>query len=146
MSDVADDIYLPATRALSGRETALQFLAVPVALLALPVYLAGGWPLRGYALAVGLWVANRLLQLGTGRFILGLPQTLAVAVAGVTFLTRAWGVMIALLLTVHFAGRDVAVPAAILFAILYTVDLATRGLTYANARRRPIPTAPRTKP
>lgn len=146
MSDATDDIYAPATRELTPRELALQFLAVPVALLALPVYLAGGWPLSGYLLAVVLWLANRLLQLGAGRFILGLPQTLAVGVAGVTFLTRAWGVMIALLLCVHFAGKDVAVPAAILFAILYTVDLATRGVTYANTRRRPLPTAPRMKP
>jgi hypothetical protein len=74
------------------------------------------------------------------RFIIGLPQTIAVAVAGVTFLGRAWGSLIALLLTVHFAGKDVAVSAAILFLILYTADMAARGITYANSRRRPTET------
>jgi hypothetical protein len=49
--------------------------------------------------------------------------------------------MIALLLTVYFAGEEVAVPAAILFTILYTADLATRGLLYAESRRQPLPPA-----
>ena len=46
------------------------------------------------------------------------------------------------MLTVHFAGKDVAVPAAILFAVLYTGDLAARGIFYANSRRMPVERRP----
>ena len=138
MSAIKDDYYTPAPRPpVSPALAALQFLGAPVALAALPIFWAGGYPIDGWWIAVALWVANRAIQWGTLRFIFGLPQTIAVAVVGVGFLTRAWGSMIVLLLTVHFAGKDTAVPAAILFAVLYTADLATRGLLFANSRRRP---------
>jgi hypothetical protein len=62
-----------------------------------------------------------------------------VGAVGIAFLSRAWGVMITLLLTVHVYGKDVGVPAAILFAVLYTADMLTRGLAYAESRRRTVP-------
>ncbi len=138
MSAIKDDYYTPAPRPpVTPALAALQFLAVPIALLALPIFIAGGYPMDGWYLGVGLWVVNRAIQWSALKFIIGLPQTIAVAVAGIAFLTRAWGSMIVLLLTVHFAGKDTAVPAAILFTVLYTADLATRGLLYAQSRRRP---------
>jgi hypothetical protein len=138
MSALKDDYYTPAPRPpVTPALAMLQFLAVPLALAALPIFIAGGYPMNGWWIAVALWVANRSIQWASLKFIIGLPQTIAVAVAGVGFLTRAWGSMIVLLLTVHFAGKDTAVPAAILFAVLYTADLATRGLLFAQSRRRP---------
>jgi hypothetical protein len=138
---MVDDYYTPAAKpAITPALALAQLLAVPLALAALPVFLLGSWPLQGWWIASLLWVGNRSLQWTTNRFIIGLPQTIAVGVAGVSFLTRAWGSMIVLLLTVHFSGKDVAVPAAILFLVLYTADLATRGLLYANSRRRPTET------
>jgi hypothetical protein len=117
-------------------------LAVPIAVLALPVFLLIGQPFNAWAIAASLWLANRLLQQVVNRFIIGLPQTIAMGVAGVTFISRAWGVLIALVLAVHFAGRDTAVPAAILFAILYTLDMVARGIFYANSRRMPVEMRP----
>jgi hypothetical protein len=135
---IKDDYYSPAPRPpVSATMAMLQFVAVPVALAAVPVFLAGGYSMDAWWIAVALWVCNRSIQWAVLRFIIGLPQTIAMAVAGVAFLTRAWGSMIVLLLTVHFAGKDVAVPAAILFTVLYTADLFTRGLMYAQSRRRP---------
>jgi hypothetical protein len=138
MSAIKDDYYQPAPRPpVTPVLAALQFLAVPLAIFALPVFIAGGYPMDGWYLGVALWVANRAIQWGTLKFIIGLPQTIAVATAGISFLTRAWGSMIVLFLAVHFAGKDTAVAAAILFAVLYTADLATRGLLFAQSRRRP---------
>jgi len=138
MSALKDDYYTPAPRPpVTPALALLQFLAAPLALAALPIFWAGGYPMDAWWIAVGLWVVNRSIQWASLRFIIGLPQTIAVAVAGIGFLTRAWGSMIVLLLTVHFAGKDTAVPAAILFAVLYTADLATRGLLFAQSRRRP---------
>jgi hypothetical protein len=138
---MADEYYTPAASpAVTPAMALAQWLALPLILLALPIFLAGGWPLAAWTIASLMWLGNRAIQWATNRFIIGLPQVVAVGVAGVAFLSRAWGSMIVLLLTVHFSGKDVAVPAAILFLVLYTADLATRGLVYANSRRRPTET------
>jgi hypothetical protein len=138
MSAIKDDYYQPAPRPpVTPALAAIQFLSLPIALIALPIFIAGGYPMDGWYLGTGLWIVNRAIQWGTLKFIIGLPQTLAVGVAGVSFLTRAWGSMIVLFLTVHFGGKDTAVSAAILFAVLYTADLATRGLLFVQSRRRP---------
>jgi hypothetical protein len=117
-------------------------LAVPIAVLSLPVFLLTGQPFNAWAIAAGLWLANRVLQQVVNRFIIGLPQTVAMGIAGVTFISRAWGVLIALVLAVHFAGRNIAVPAAILFAVLYTFDMVARGIFYANSRRQTVELRP----
>jgi hypothetical protein len=140
---VTEEAYQPpAPPPTNLRNIVLANLAVPIALIALPVFLAMGQEFNSWAIASGLWLANRLIQQGVNRFIIGLPQTIAIGVAGVTFISRAWGVLIALVLVVHFAGRDVAVPAAILFAILYTCDMVARGVYYANSRRQPVEMRP----
>ena len=74
-----------------------------------------------------MWTVQRLIQAGVNRFVLDLPPTPAVAVAGIAFLTRAWGTIIALVVAQHIWGSDVAVPAAILFAVLYTIDASRAG-------------------
>jgi hypothetical protein len=132
----------PAPPPNTLQNVVLANLAVPIALIALPIILATGHSFNSWAIATGLWIVNRLIQQGVNRFIIGLPQTVAMGVAGVTFISRAWGVLIGLVLTVHFAGRDVAVPAAILFAILYTCDMVARGVFYANSRRQDVEMRP----
>jgi hypothetical protein len=140
---VTDQAYQPpAPPPTTLHNVLIANLAVPIAVLALPVFLLIGQPFNAWAIAAGLWLANRLLQQVVNRFIIGLPQTIAMGIAGVTFISRAWGVLIALVLAVHFAGRDTAVPAAILFAILYTLDMVARGIFYANSRRMPVEMRP----
>jgi hypothetical protein len=143
LNTVTEEVYRPpAPPPTTFQNVVLANLAVPIALVALPVFLATGQQFNAWAIAAGLWLANRLIQQGVNRFIIGLPQTIAMGVAGVTFISRAWGVLIALVLAVHFAGRDVAVPAAILFAVLYTADMIARGMFYANSRRQHVDMRP----
>ena len=78
----------PAAPPTTVRNVILANLAVPIALVALPVFLATGKPFNAWAIGTGLWLVNRLLQAGVNRFIIGLPQTIAVATAGVTFISR----------------------------------------------------------
>jgi hypothetical protein len=132
----------PSAPPTTVQNVILANLAVPIVLVALPVMLVAGQPFNAWAIAAGLWLVNRMLQQGVNRFIIGLPQTVAMGIAGVTFISRAWGVLIALVLTVHFAGRSVALPAAVLFALLYTLDLVARGIFYANSRRLPVEPRP----
>jgi hypothetical protein len=140
---MTDEAYRPpASPPTTFQNVALANLAVPIALVALPIILLTGHPFNAWAIAAGLWLVNRLIQQGVNRFIIGLPQTVAMGVAGVTFISRAWGVLIALVLTVHFAGREVAIPAAILFAVLYTCDMVARGVFYANSRRMDVEMRP----
>lgn len=140
---MTDEAYRPpAPPAKTVQNVVLANLAVPIAVVALPIFLLADQPFNSWAIASGLWLANRLIQQGVNKFIIGLPQTVAMGVAGVTFISRAWGVLIALVFTVHFAGRGVAVPAAILFAILYTCDMVARGVFYANSRRQPVEMRP----
>jgi hypothetical protein len=143
LTTVTEQAYQPpASPPTTLQNVVLANLAVPAALIALPVFLAMGLEFNSWAIASGLWLVNRLIQQGVNKFIIGLPQTVAMGVAGVTFISRAWGVLIALVLVVHFAGRDVAVPAAILFALLYTCDMVARGVFYANSRRQHVEMRP----
>jgi hypothetical protein len=140
---MTEDPYRPpAPPPTTLQNVVLANLAVPIALIALPVFLVTDHPFNAWAIATGLWLVNRLIQQGVNRFIIGLPQTVAVGVAGVTFISRAWGVLIGLVLAVHFAGREVAIPAAILFAVLYTCDMVARGVFYANSRRQDVEMRP----
>jgi hypothetical protein len=137
LSAVTEQAYQPpAPPPTTFQNVVLANLAVPIAILALPLFLVTGQKFNAWAIAAGLWLANRVLQQVVNRFIIGLPQTVAMGIAGVTFISRAWGVLIALVLAVHFAGREIAVPAAILFAVLYTFDMVARGIFYANSRRQ----------
>jgi hypothetical protein len=143
LSVVTEEAYRPpAPPPTTIQNVVLANLAVPIALIALVVFLATDQPFNAWAIATGLWLVNRLIQQGVNRFIIGLPQTVAMGVAGVTFISRAWGVLIGLVLTVHFSGREVAIPAAILFAVLYTCDMVARGVFYANSRRQDVEMRP----
>ena len=112
----------PAAPPTTIRNVILANLAVPIALVALPVFLATGKPFNAWAIATGLWLVNRLLQAGVNRFIIGLPQTIAVGhrrrhlhLAGLGHAARPRADR-----ALRREGT-VALPAAILFAVLYTV-------------------------
>ena len=95
--------------------------------LALPLFIVAGWPLLGYAVGAGAWLAQRVIRLvadrrasralaaGDRRAALG---TLAAATLG-----RVWLIALAVLL-VGLAERESGLAAAILCAVLFTVYLA----------------------
>lgn len=112
-----------------------RHLAIPVLILALPLFLWAGWGGKAWGLAATLWFLNRGIQWAVEKFVLDLPPTVAVAVAGVALLSRAWGVMIGLVLAAQLWDKNIAVPAAILFLVLYTIDGAARGLAWADTKR-----------
>ena len=116
---------------------AARHLAWVVLILAYPLFEVAGWARGAWLLCAMIWSVQRLIQSGVNRFVLDLPPTPAVAVAGIAFLTRAWGTIIALFIGQHVWGSDVAVPAAILFAVLYTIDSLARGLAWAESKREP---------
>src|SRR5664279_1141016 len=114
---------------------ALRNVAWPVLVLAYPLFQWAGWGAGAWFLCAAMWTVQRLIQAGVNRFVLDLPPTPAVAVAGVAFLSRAWGTIIALVVAERTWSSHGAVHAAILFAVLYTIDSLARGLAWAESKR-----------
>ena len=80
---MTDDVYRPQPAPpLTPATLLVRNLALVAALLALPIFLVTGWGLGSWALAAGLWVVNCVVSVAVARFLIGLPQTVAVGVAG----------------------------------------------------------------
>ncbi|HSG13553.1 MAG TPA: hypothetical protein VLA22_06770 [Gaiellaceae bacterium] len=98
-----------------------------VLLLALPVFAVAGWPLSGWALAAVLWLAAEIFALVLTR-LPGRPDNLAAAgMRGIGTTSRALLVGIPLVVAT-ITNQSVGIAAAILYALVFTVELAV-GLT-----------------
>jgi hypothetical protein len=100
-----------------------------VIVLALPVFLVGGFAIAGWALAAALWAAGEALgvwlaRIPTGADHLGRSGMVAVAMA-----FRGIGVMV-VLLAITVANRDVGVAAVIVYALAYTLSLGISLIEY----------------
>jgi len=138
VSAVAEELPTAPERPTPSRAhwlLAVRHTAWPVLIAALPLFILTGIATGAWILCAIMWTVQRTIQWSVNRFVLDLPPTPAVAVAGVAFLTRAWGTIIALLVAQHVWGSVVAVPAAILFFVLYTIDAVARGLAWADSKR-----------
>jgi hypothetical protein len=117
----------------------LRFADLIVLAVALAVFLLAGFPMLGYVVAAGAWLAARWIQLaaehrarialarGNRRSALG-----AVALAR---LGRVWLVALAVLL-VGIAERKAGLSAAVLSVVLFTVYLAGQGLAHLFDREQ----------
>ena len=100
---------------------------------ALAVFLLGGLPLLGYAVAAAAWLAQRALQGLANRrmkehLAAGNRQKAMGIVAGTT-LGRVWLMATAVLL-VGLAERQSGLAAAVLLAALFTISFAAQGLAH----------------
>ena len=100
-----------------------------VVALALPIFLLGGWPLAGWALAAVLWAGGQALGLLLARVRAGPTNVAASGVLGVGMMFRAVAVM-AVLLAVAASDGSLAVGAAVVYALAYTLELALSVVTY----------------
>jgi hypothetical protein len=97
--------------------------------LALPVFVVAGWPLRGWALAVVLWVAAQALGLLLSRLSLGADNLAASGVRGVGMMFRPVAVMV-VVIAVAATDPAVGVAAGLLYALAYTLELGLSLLNY----------------
>jgi len=120
-------------RPVPGRRVpALAGAAVVV--LALPVFIVGGFPLGGWALAAVLWAAGEvfgvwLARVPTGAGNLGKSGMVAIATA-----FRGIGVMIALAV-VTVANRSIGVSAVAVYALAYSLALGISLLEYFSSEK-----------
>jgi hypothetical protein len=103
-----------------------------VVVLALPVFAAAGWPLRGWLLAATLWAAGQLFALLLARLPLGTGNLAAAGMRGIGTSFRAMAIGIPLVVAT-VADESVGLAAALVYAIAFTVELAVSLLEYFGA-------------
>jgi hypothetical protein len=99
---------------------ALRYLDIVLLVVALPVFLAGGLPMLGYAAGAAAWLVQRTLQIALNRKAVAAddPRTV-VGIAAGSMIGRGWLVA----LTIFAAGlkdEDAGLAAAVLVIVLFT--------------------------
>ena len=100
-----------------------------VVVLALPVFVAAGWPLRGWVLAATLWLAGQLFALLLTRLPLGTGNLAAAGMRGIGTSSRALLIGIPLV-AVTIADEGVGMAAAAVYVLAFTVELAVSLVEY----------------
>lgn len=100
-----------------------------VVVLALPVFLVGGFPVGGWALAAVLWAAGEALGWWLARIRTGADNLRQSGMVAVAMSFRGIGVIVALL-AVTLADRGVGVSALVVYALAYTLSLGVSLVEY----------------
>jgi hypothetical protein len=103
---------------------ALKWLDLVVLVAALPVFLIGGFPIAGYLVGGGAWVAQRLLQAGLAQRARDSndPRTV-VGLTVASMILRGWLVAVWIFLA-GLSDKDTGLAAAVLVISLFTVYFA----------------------
>ena len=100
---------------------------------ALAVFVLGGLPLLGYAVAAGAWLAQRGIQMLAGRRIAvevaAGERHRAMGILAATTLGRVW-LMVTAALLAGLAEREAGLAAAVTLLALFTVSFAAAGLAH----------------
>jgi hypothetical protein len=120
----------------------LRYLDLVLLVVALPIFIAAGFPMAGYLAVAGLWVVIYGVELITNRAIEGAvarrDRRAAMGWLGATGLARAWIATLGVLIVGLAAGKDAGLAAAVLAAVLFTVHLGARILLRATEPREPV--------
>ena len=103
--------------------------------LALPVFAAAEWPLRGWVLGAILWVGAQALGLLLSRLQLGADNLAASGVRGVGMMFRPVAVMV-VVIAVAASDAEVGVAAGLLYALAYSLELGLSLLAYFGSPAR----------
>jgi hypothetical protein len=120
----------PVAGGRSGRAPlALRFPDMVVLVLALPVFVLADWPLLGYAVCAGAWLAQHaVLAFAERRAKAALERgdrRLALGIIGGATLGRLWLVTAAILIVGLVAEREDGLAAAVLTFLLVTVHFGS---------------------
>jgi hypothetical protein len=110
-----------------------KYVDLLVLAAALAVFLLGGLPMLGYAVAAVAWLIQRGVQMfavkrAQAELAAGNRQR-AMGVVGATTLGRVWLMATAVLL-VGLAEREAGLSAAVLVLVLFTVSFAAQGFAH----------------
>lgn len=127
------DLYTKP-RAVPGR-LAPMLAGSGLVLLALPVFVIAGWPLKGWAFAAVLWAAAQAFAYLLTRLPLDEGNLAAAAVRGIGMGFRAFIVGIPLV-AVTVADSRLGLAAAVLYVCAYTLELAVSLITFFAAEAK----------
>ena len=118
---------------------ALRYLDLVLLAIALPVFLAAGLPMLGYAAAAVAWLAQRALQLWLNRRAAAShdPRTV-VGIAAGSMIGRGWLVALTIFaagLSDEDAGLAAAVLVIVLFTAYFTVSMIMRPFQTPNSEQ-----------
>ena len=105
-----------------------------VILLGLPVFLVGGFPLAGWALAAVLWAAGEALGFWLARIPTGADHLKKSGMVALAMSFRGIGVMV-VLLAVTVANKGLGVSAVVLYALAYSLTLGVSLLEYFGSEK-----------
>ena len=106
-----------------------------VVALALPVFVAAGWPLGGWLIGGVLWAASRLLAALLTRLSPGAGNLAAGGVVGFGMSFRALAVMVVVIVLAATDAR-LALAALLLYALAYTLELGVSLALYFGGGTR----------
>jgi hypothetical protein len=105
-----------------------------VVLLALPVILVGGWSVGGWALAAVLWVAVHLVDVVLHRTRGNTGNVAASGVQAFGLFFKSLGLLVVLIAALA-ASPQLAVAAALTYALAYTFELGLSLVFYFGAAK-----------
>lgn len=103
--------------------------AAGLLVLALPVFVVADLPFGGWVLATVLWLASQGLSLLLARLGLGADKLAASGVVGIGMTLRSVAVGVVLIAVVASDAR-LGLSAALLYALVYTLELGVSLATY----------------
>jgi hypothetical protein len=103
--------------------------------LALPVFLVTGWRVGGWALAAVLWLAGQSIAYLLGRLRTGMSHLAASGVVAFGMMFRAVAVLV-VLVAVAVGDPKLALAAALVYALAYTLELAASLASYFGGSAR----------
>ncbi len=111
----------------------LRYADLALLALALPIFLAAGWPMLGYAVAAGAWLVQHAILAGADRASAAAlargDRRRALAIVGAATLSRVWFVALAILLVGLLGEREDGLAAAVLSFVLVTAHLGSLALS-----------------
>jgi hypothetical protein len=116
-------------------QTVPLLVGAAVIALALPVFAAAGWTLRGWAIGAVLWGASRALAALLTHLRLGPGNLAAGGVMGFGMTFRALAVMVVVVVLAATDAR-LALAVVLLYALAYTLELAVALALYFNGDAR----------
>jgi hypothetical protein len=120
----------------------LRYLDLVVLALALPVFLAAGFPMAGYAAGAAAWLVQRAIQVAINRKAQASddPRTVVALTAG-SMIGRGWLVALTIFGVGLADGDDAGLAAAVLvislFTVYFSMQMILRPFDQAPAPREP---------
>ncbi len=125
---------LTTPRPVPGRRLPLAAGGALV-LLALPVFLIAGWRVSGWALGAVLWAGSEGLGYLLSRLRLGTGNLAGSGVVAFGMMVRAIAVMV-VVVAVAVSDAHLAVAAALVYALAYTLELGVSVVEYFGSPGR----------